>query len=101
MFAGHAVILAALTLSMFSRRVWGFDSVGKGMAQGRGRERRVSRAVAGIIVGSCVGVVTVVVIVLARKDEDPATGWAWIDVVSFCDLSTFYSFSPSLRTLEI
>ena len=36
----------------------------------------------GIIVGGFVGVGLVALIVVARNDDDPKTGWAWIDVVS-------------------
>jgi cystinosin len=76
-FAGHAVVLSVITLSQFVPAIWGFDKKGK-----RGAGVRVSRMILGILVGSFVGVGFVAVIVAARHDEDPKTGWAWIDVVS-------------------
>ena len=75
-FAGHAIIVSAITLSQFWPVVWGFDKRGK-----RGAGVRVSRSILGLLVGSFVGVATVAVIVAARHDEDPRVGWAWIDVV--------------------
>jgi cystinosin len=75
-FAGHAVILSAITLSQFFPAVWGFDKRGK-----RGAGVRVSKGIMGLLVGSFVGVGVVAIIVAARNDEDPKMGWAWIDVV--------------------
>ena len=75
-FAGHAVIVSAITLSQFWPTVWGFDKHGK-----RGAGVRVSRSILGLVFGCFVGVATVAVIVSARHDEDPKVGWAWIDVV--------------------
>ena len=78
-FAGHAIIISAITLSQFSP-LWGFDKRGK-----RGAGVRVSRSILGLLAGSFVGVSIVAVIVAAKHDEDPKVGWAWIDVV--CILS--------------
>ncbi|PQE07354.1 hypothetical protein CJF32_00005248 [Rutstroemia sp. NJR-2017a WRK4] len=75
-FAGHAVVACVVILSQFVPSVWGFDKRGK-----RGPGARVSRSILGLAVGCFIGVITVLVIVLARKDEDAQTGWAWIDVI--------------------
>jgi cystinosin len=76
-FAGHAIIISAITFSQFFPAVWGFDKRGK-----RGAGARVSKGILGILAGSFVGVAIVAVIVAARHDEDPRVGWAWIDAVS-------------------
>jgi cystinosin len=75
-FAGHAVIITAITLTQFSPAIWGFDKKGK-----RGPGARVSKSVLGILLGSILGVAVVAVIVAAKHDEDPEVGWAAIDVV--------------------
>ena len=76
-FAAHAVVLSSLTLSQFFPAVWGFDKKGK-----RGAVARISRSVLGVLVGSFVGVGIVTFIVYVKDEQSPATGWAWIDVVS-------------------
>jgi cystinosin len=75
-FAGHAIVITAITLSQFSPAIWGFDKRGQ-----RGAGVRVSRGILGLLTGSVLGVAIVAVIVAARHDEDPEVGWAWIDVV--------------------
>ncbi|KAM3066612.1 hypothetical protein ACMFMG_002325 [Clarireedia jacksonii] len=75
-FAGHAVVVCVVILSQFVPSIWGFDKRGR-----RDPGARVSRSILGLIVGCAVGIITVLVIVLARKDEDAQTGWAWIDVI--------------------
>ena len=75
-FAGHAIVISAITLSQFWPAIWGFDKRGK-----RGAGVRVSRSILGLLAGSCLGVGVVAVIVAARHDGDPKAGWAWIDVV--------------------
>jgi cystinosin len=77
-FAGHAVILTAITLSQYlSTTIWGFDKRGR-LEHGV----RMSSWVKGIIVGGFLGVGIVALIVSVRHDEDLKKGWAWIDVVS-------------------
>ncbi len=76
-FAGHAVLLSVLTLSQFVPAIWGFDKRAK-----RRAGARISRSILGILVGSFVGVAVVASIVALKHDDDPKTGWAWIDVVS-------------------
>ena len=75
-FAAHASVITAITVSQFIPALWEFDRRGK-----RGDRVRVSKSILGILVGSVIGVVGVVIIVAARHDEDPRVGWAWIDAV--------------------
>lgn len=77
-FAAHAVVLSALTWSMFWGPLWGLEQ------GGRGRGQRVSRGVVGIAIGCSAAVVWVVGLVLVKGiDEGADAGrWAWIDVVS-------------------
>jgi cystinosin len=77
-FAGHAAVMTSITLSQYlSPRIWGFEKRGR-LEHGV----RLSSWIRGIIVGSVFGVGIVALIVAAKHDEDPKTGWAWIDVVS-------------------
>lgn len=76
-FAAHAMILSALTLSQYVPAIWGFDKEGK-----RGPGARISKEILGITVGSFILVGIVALTVAVRHDEDPKTGFAWIDVVS-------------------
>ncbi|CAL3969302.1 unnamed protein product [Diplocarpon coronariae] len=71
-FAGHAVILSAITLSQFVPGVWGFEKRGK---------VRPSKPILGIFFGSLVGVAIVATIVGSQHHEDVKTGWAEIDVI--------------------
>jgi cystinosin len=75
-FAGHAVILSAITVSQFFPTIWGFDKTGR-----RRIGARVSKGVLAIYIGSFVSVATVAFIVDAKHDDDAKSGWAWIDVV--------------------
>ena len=77
-FAAHAVLLSLVLLTQFIPGLWGFEKRAR-----HSTGARVSRSIMGVLVGSWVGVAIVAVIVAARHDEDPKTGWAWIDVVSF------------------
>lgn len=74
-FAAHAIVLSVLCLSQFVPSIWGFEK------RGRGAGAIPSKSIIGMCVGSFLGVGVVTMIVMGRKDEDPATGWAWIDVV--------------------
>jgi cystinosin len=76
-FALHACLMSSICLSQFVPGLWGFDKRGKG-----GAGSRISKGILGIFCGSIIGVGVVAIIVGARHDENPATGWAWIDVVS-------------------
>lgn len=76
-FAAHAVVTSIITVSQFWSGLWGFEKRGR-----REPGVRVSKGIQGIIAGSILGVATTAFIVLVRHDENPATGWAWIDVVS-------------------
>lgn len=72
-FAAHAVVLTVITYSQFW--CWGFK---------RDRAQRVSNTIAGIFVGSVIGV-SVIALVIAAKGRDGGRdpfGWAWIDLVS-------------------
>lgn len=73
-FAAHAIVLSAITLSQFVPSLWGFE-------RRAGPGSRPSRFIMGIFISSILGVIIVAFIVLVRDDPDPATGWAWIDVV--------------------
>jgi cystinosin len=75
-FAGHAIIMSAITASQFWPEIWGFDKRGR-----RGAGVRVSRGILGLLAGSLLGVAVVATIVAASHDADPKVGWAWIDVV--------------------
>jgi cystinosin len=79
-FAAHAVVLSAIVLSQFVPSIWGFEK------RGRGSGATPSRPIWGIFVGSFVGVAIVATIVAGRGDENPVTGWAWIDVVSLLNV---------------
>lgn len=84
-FAGHAVILSVIIISQFVPAIWGFDKNGR-----TDSGSRPSRTILGIIFGSFLGVGIVASIVSVRHDGDPATGWAWIDVVSTSRRSVEY-----------
>jgi cystinosin len=74
-FAAHAIVLSLICLSQFLPGLWKFE-------KRRGPGSKPSRFIIGVFVGSILGVAVVVFIVAVRNDPDPATGWAWIDVVS-------------------
>jgi cystinosin len=77
-FAGHAIVLTAITLTQYLfPAAWGFDKRGKGE-----HGVRMSSWIKGVIVGGLLGVALTAFIVSVRHDDDPKTGWAWIDVVS-------------------
>jgi cystinosin len=76
-FAAHALVLSLITVSQFVPGLWGFEKRGR-----REPGARISRSIMGVMIGSVLGVATVAIIVVARHDEDPMAGWAWIDVVS-------------------
>lgn len=79
-FALHAVILCFITYSQFF--CWGFK---------RDRYQRVSKPIAGIFVGSILGLMIVGGIVYVKGNDggrDPM-GWAWIDLV--CLFPIFFS----------
>lgn len=90
-FAGHAVIMAMVVLSQFSKRLWGLEKA-------RGIERRVSKPILAVIVISLVAPLFVTVYVAARKDKDVVNGWAWIDVVG---LLTHITLHLILTTIDI
>ncbi|CAD6443820.1 fb7b4858-83a0-4856-bba9-e12b862abcc5 [Sclerotinia trifoliorum] len=75
-FAAHAFFVCCIIMSQYHLSIWKFDKRGK-----RGPGSRISTSILGLAVACIAGVATSVVIVLARKDEDVVTGWAWIDVV--------------------
>ena len=72
-FAAHAVLLSIVTLSMFSKRIWGFS-------QGR---MKVGKGIWGILAGCLVGVLGMVGLVYVKGGGHGGEpfGWAWIDVV--------------------
>ena len=74
-FAAHAAIVTAITLSMFSRGLWGLE-------QRRGQ--KISRGVLAVWAGFVVGIVWIIAVVSVKGEDwgtDPSK-WAWIDVVS-------------------
>ena len=74
-FGIHAVLLSAITWSMFSKRIWGFQ-------QGR---VKLGKGTMGIALGCLTGVLWMVGVVLVQGRDggnDPST-WAWIDVVRY------------------
>ncbi len=77
-FAGHAVILCILTYTQFFPWIWGFDKKGR-----PGNGARTSKGIMGIAIGCIAGVSIAVIIVASSTNDDPRTGWAWIDVVGF------------------
>lgn len=95
-FAAHAIVLSAITLSQFLPSLWGFEK------RARGAGTIPSKSIQGICVGSFVGVGTVTLIVALRRDVDPVTGWAWIDViyaVSYVKLViTLVKYMPQVLT---
>lgn len=75
----HAWVLCTITWSTFSKRLWGFEQDVE-----KREQWRVGRVVLGIFIGSLVGMIIVVGLVLFKGIDggrDPS-GWAWIDVVS-------------------
>ena len=75
-FAGHAVIICAITLTQFIPSLWGFEK--------RDREdvgSRISNSMLGVVFGCFLGVGIVIFIVLGSNDDDPESGWGWIDAV--------------------
>ena len=70
------MIICAVIVTQFIPGLWGFEKRSKKSAGAR-----ISKAVWGVQIGSIVGVLVVVLVVAIRHDPDPATGWAWIDVV--------------------
>lgn len=77
-FAGHAVLCAVVTTSQYIPGLWGWEAAGRRLHRGE----RISRTVMGIVVGSILGVGTVVCIVATHPSDNLRYGWAWIDVVS-------------------
>lgn len=76
-FAGHAVLCAVVTTSQYIPGLWGWEK-----ARGLRRRERISKMVMGIVVGSILGVATIIMFVATHPTHDLSVGWAWIDVVS-------------------
>ncbi|TVY26286.1 Cystinosin-like protein [Lachnellula hyalina] len=96
-FAAHALLTCLITISQFVPGLWGFDRKGR-----TGPGARLSTGIKGIIVGSFLGVGIVAIIVAARHDPDPKTGWAVIDMiyaVSYVKLIiTLVKYMPQVLT---
>lgn len=78
-FAGHALIMCFVLLSMFSKPIWGFEQAAVESGW------RIGKGIMGVMVGCVVGVAWMVGVVLVKGRDggrDP-DGFAWIDVVSF------------------
>lgn len=78
-FAGHALIMCFVLLTMFSKPIWGFEqgAVGNGS--------RIGKGIIGVMLGCILGVAWMVGLVLVKGRDggrDPDR-FAWIDVVSF------------------
>jgi cystinosin len=95
-FAGHAIVLTAITLSQYLFPApWGIDKRRKGE-----HGARMSSWIKGIILGGLLGVCVTAFIVSVKDDEDAKTGWAWIDVVSqFQTLHLVYIVL--MRTIQV
>ena len=78
-FGLHAAILCVITISQFWSKLWGWKVPT--------HRPRPTAATLGILVGSGVAIVGIVIIVASRRDEGLIAegGWGWIDVVSLCD----------------
>lgn len=78
-FAGHALVMCFVLLSMFSRSIWGFEqgAVENGW--------RIGKSIVGVMLACIGGLAWMVGLVLVKGRDggrDPDT-FAWIDVVSF------------------
>ena len=69
-FALHAVVLSAITWSMFFPRIWGFEQGVWG----------VGRGISGIFVGCVLSIILLAAFVGSKGGYD-ASGWAWIDII--------------------
>ena len=82
-FGAHAVVLVFLTYTQFYSSLWGFEV---------SQLQRASRPVLGIVVGSFVAVVVVLVLV------NVSSAWQWIDVLYVLGyiklLATFVKYIP-------
>jgi cystinosin len=76
-FALHAVVLTLLTCTQFFPDLWGFKV---------GKHQRVSQPIAGIVFGSLLAVILVILVVMLKSSDGGynAAEWAWIDVVGVC-----------------
>lgn len=74
-FAAHAVVTSALCLSQWVPGLWGFE-------KRKGAGTRVSNFIIMVLLGCALLVLGTILIVISANEEDPSTGWAWIDVVS-------------------
>jgi len=73
-FAAHAIVTCLITLSQFIPSLWGFERrTGSGV--------KVSPGILGLQIGSLLGIGIIILIVLGSHNDDPITGWAWIDVI--------------------
>ncbi|KAL9031790.1 MAG: hypothetical protein Q9196_000217 [Gyalolechia fulgens] len=93
-FALHAVVLSALTWTMFAPRIWGFE---------QGAAQRVGTTIWGIAIGCVLAVVAVTGFVAAGPAAGhDAQGWAWIDVVYAVSylklLITVIKYIPQVQT---
>ncbi|KAH8599963.1 PQ loop repeat-domain-containing protein [Bisporella sp. PMI_857] len=96
-FAGHATLICCIIVTQFIPSLWGFEKRSK-----HSPGARISKSIWGLQLGSILGVLIVIIIVAARHDEDPATGWAWIDVIyaiSYVKLIiTLVKYTPQIIT---
>ncbi|MCJ1479042.1 hypothetical protein MMC13_007726 [Lambiella insularis] len=74
-FGAHAIFMCVVTVSMFWGRLWGLEQ------GGRVGKWRLSKGVAGLMVGVIVGVGFTVLRVVKDGDGARTGGWQWIDVV--------------------
>lgn len=73
-FAVHAVVMSSVYYSQFWSGIWGFKV---------GRLQRLSRPIAGVLWGSILALVVIILLVTTRGKDGgrDAQSWAWIDVV--------------------
>lgn len=76
-FAVHAIILSLLTLYQFIPIISGYDKGGK-----TGLGTKPSWPAIVVMGVSTVWLGINALIVFIRRDDDPKTGWAWLDLVS-------------------
>ena len=93
-FAAHATILSAITLSQYFPAIWGFDKTAN-------RGSRISKGIVLIIIGSAIVVGGASFIVSLKHDDDPKSGWAWIDVVGTLSLRVISLTDPNLQIYTV
>ncbi|KAI1337485.1 cystinosin [Xylariaceae sp. FL0016] len=93
-FAAHAVLLTTiLNTQYFVPSLWGFDRTTAGT--------KPSRLMKGVFAGCILAVAIIIFVVVSRSpDANPATAWAWLDVVYIISyvkvVVTLVKYAPQL-----